>query len=85
MSLISILLVATAILTVSSGLLSLFGVSKQDKGRAVWLLLSNIGAVIWAVSIGLFLALSPTTSDQFAKIVIVGIYLGAMIMSSALL
>jgi len=84
-SLISILLIATAILTVSSGLLSLFGVSKNDKSRAIWLLVSNIGAVIWAISIAMFLALPPTASDATVELAITGIYLGAMVMSSALL
>lgn len=84
MSLISILLIATAILTVSSGLLSLIGSSRVDRGRAAWLLASNVGAVIWALSIGIYLALPPT-SENIAPTVIMGIYIGAMLMSTALL
>lgn len=84
MSLISILLIATAILTVSSGLLSLIGSSRVDRGRAAWLLASNVGAVTWALSIGIYLGLPPT-AEQVAPIVIMGIYTGAMLMSTALL
>ncbi len=84
MSLISILLIATAVLTVSSGLLSLIGSSKVDRGRSAWLLASNIGAVVWALSIGIYLALPPTATD-IAPTVILGIYTGAMLMSTALL
>lgn len=84
MSLVSILLVMTAILTVSSGLLSLFGSSRNDRGRSAWLLASNIGAVIWTLSIGFYLAL-PMTADSLAPTVILGIYTGAMVMSTALL
>lgn len=84
MSLISILLIATAVLTVSSGLLSLIGSSRVDRGRAAWLLASNVGAVIWALSIGVYLGLPPT-AEQIAPIVIMGIYTGAMLMSTALL
>lgn len=84
MSLISILLIATAVLTVSSGLLSLIGSSRVDRGRAAWLLASNIGAVVWALSIGVYLALPPTAED-IAPVVIMGIYTGAMLMSTALL
>lgn len=85
MSLISILLVVTAILTVSSGLLSLFGSARVDRGRSAWLLVSNIGAVIWALSIGIYLALPVTTDESLAVSVIMGIYTGAMVMSTALL
>ena len=84
MSLISILLIATAILTVSSGLLSLIGSSRVDRGRAAWLLASNVGAVIWALSIGVYLGL-PTTAEHVAPVIIMGIYTGAMLMSTALL
>lgn len=85
MSLITILLLATAVLTISSGLVSLMGTSKSDRGRSAWLLVSNIGAVIWAVSIGIFLVLPETTSTSAASLTILGIYAGAMVMSTALL
>lgn len=84
MSLISILLIATAVLAVSSGLISLIGSSRVDRGRAAWLLASNVGAVIWALSIGIYLAL-PVTAEEIAPTVIMGIYTGAMLMSTALL
>lgn len=84
MSLISILLIATAVLTASSGLISLIGSSRVDRGRAAWLLASNVGAVIWALSIGIYLAL-PVTAEEIAPTVIMGIYTGAMLMSTALL
>lgn len=84
MSLISILLVVTAVLTVSSGLLSVLGSSRVDRGRSVWLLVSNIGAVIWALSIAAYLAL-PVGGADIAPTVILGIYTGAMVMSTALL
>lgn len=84
MSLISILLIVTAVLTVSSGLISLIGSSRVDRGRAAWLLASNVGAVIWALSIGIYLAL-PVTAEEIAPTVIMGIYTGAMLMSTALL
>lgn len=84
MGLISILLIATAVLAVSSGLISLIGSSRVDRGRAAWLLASNVGAVIWALSIGIYLAL-PVTAEEIAPTVIMGIYTGAMLMSTALL
>ena len=84
MSLISILLIATAILTVSAGLFSVVGSSKADRGRSIWLLASNIGAVVWAISIGIYLIL-PVDAESVAPIIITGIYTGAMLMSIALL
>lgn len=84
MSLISILLIATAILTVSAGLFSVVGSSKADRGRSIWLLASNIGAVVWAISIGIYLIL-PVDAESVAPMIITGIYTGAMLMSIALL
>lgn len=84
MSLISILLIVTAILTISSGLLSVMGSSKVDRGRSAWLLASNVGAVAWSLAIAFFLAL-PDKYDYAAPTVIFVIYTGAMLMSWGLL
>lgn len=69
----------TAILTFLSGVLSLSGASKNDRGRIAWFFVSNLGAVIWAISCGYFLNLSPE-STELATWLVYGIYIGAFIM-----
>ncbi len=79
MNLILILLTTTAILTFLSGALSLAGASKNDRGHIAWFFVSNIGAVIWAISCGYFLNLPPEATN-IAIWFVFGIYIGAFIM-----
>lgn len=87
MSLISILLVAVAVLTLSLGLLSFLGAQKNDRKRTVWVFVSDIGAAIWIVSMAVFLALEPASSniDMVALVSINGIYIGTLLMVTAIL
>jgi len=79
MSLVLILLVTTAVLTFLSGALSLAGASKNDRGHIAWFFVSNLGAVVWALSCGFFLNLGPEATDS-ALWLVFGIYIGAFLM-----
>ncbi len=79
MNLILILLTTTAILTFLSGLLSVTGAAKNDRGRIAWFFVSNLGAVIWAISCGYFLNLPPDATE-IAPWFVRGIYIGAFVM-----
>lgn len=79
MNLVLILLVTTAVLTFLSGLLSLTGASRNDRGHIAWFFISNVGAVIWAISCGFFLNLATDQMDV-AIWMVFGIYIGAFLM-----
>jgi len=87
MSLISILLVATAVMTLMIGLMSFLGSSKVDRKRTAWVLVSDIGAFVWIVSIAVFLGLDPavTNADSIATVSIYGIYIATLVMVVAIL
>ncbi len=79
MNLILILLSTTALLTLLSGILSLCGAAKNDRGHIAWFFVSNVGAVIWALSCGFFLNLA-SESREIAVWLVYGIYIGAFLM-----
>lgn len=83
MSLVSILLIVVAVLTFLTGVLSLIGASKGDRGHIAWFTVSNMGSVIWILSCGGFLGLSSEAND-LAVWVVYGIYLGAFLMLAPL-
>lgn len=87
MSLISILLYAVAIMTLMIGATSFIGSSKVDRKRTVWVLLSDIGAFVWIISMAAFLRLTPATTgvDDLATRSIYGIYIGTLVMVVAIL
>lgn len=83
MSLISILLVTTAILSFAFGLLTFIGSAKADRIRSAWFCFATLGAAIWAISIAVFLALSDVNAD--ATLWIYGIYITPMFMMVGML
>lgn len=83
MSLISILLVTMAILTLAFGLLTFIGSAKTDRPRSAWFSFATIGATLWAVSIAVFLSLEPTAT--LVEPWIYGIYIPSMFMTVGML
>lgn len=84
MSLISILLVATAVLALLSGLSMFVGSSKVDRVRMAWFFGTAIMAAVWTISIGAFLAL-PVDAENIAPVVIMLIYISSAVMMIMLL
>lgn len=84
MSLISILLIATAILCLLTGFISLVGSSKVDRKRGVWFFVTTIGCAIWTAGIGVFSALRPG-QEGIAIWPIFAIYLGSLLMGVSVL
>ena len=84
MSLISILLFATAILTILTGFMTVMGASRVDRRHSVWFLISAIASATWAISIASFLALPPE-SEAAAPIIIMFIYISALLVSPSML
>lgn len=84
MSLISVLLFATAVLTVLTGFMTVMGASKADRKHSVWFLISAVASAVWAMSIAIFLALPPE-SEAMAPVVITFIYVGALLVSPSML
>lgn len=84
MSLISVLLFATAILTVLTGFMTVMGASKSDRKHSVWFCVAAIASAVWAISIALFLAL-PEDAEAMAPSVIMAIYVGALFLSPSML
>lgn len=83
MSLISILLVTMAILSLAFGLLTFIGSAKADRARSAWFSFATIGATLWAVSIAIFLSLEPTAT--LVEPWIYGIYVPSMFMTVGML
>lgn len=84
MSLISVLLFATAVLTVLTGFMTMMGSSKSERKHSIWFFLAAIANAVWAVSIAVFLAL-PVGSESSAPLVIYFIYVGALFVSPTML
>ncbi len=84
MSLISILLFATAVLTVLTGFMTVMGASKSDRRHSVWFLMAAIASAVWGISIALFLAL-PVGSESAAPALIMMIYISALLVSPSML
>lgn len=85
MNLVSILLIATAVLVVLTGLLTLVGASRNDRGRMAWFFLSTVGIAVWSLSIAGFLGMPETVHLPVAQVFIYGIYLSALVAVPALL
>lgn len=83
MNLMSILLIATAILSLLTGFISLVGSSKADRGRGTWFFVTTIGCALWTGGIGVFQALAPDASEGTTLASIFCIYLGSMLMAVA--
>lgn len=84
MSLISILLIATAVLCLLTGFISLVGSSRSDRGRGAWFFVTTIGCAIWTTGIGMFSVLAPG-ADNAAIFSIYCIYLGSILMAVSVL
>lgn len=84
MSLVSILLMATAALAVLSGLSTFVGSSKVDRWRMAWFFATTILAAVWTVSIAIFLSL-PVNARDIAPFVIMSIYVSSAVMMITLL
>ena len=80
------LVIAVAILTILAGLALVFGSSKSEKAHSLWFLLAAIGEVFWSASIVIFLSLGDgQLSMNLAPWAVKGIYVGALLMDTALL
>lgn len=84
MTLTSILLIATAILCLLTGFMSLVGASKTMRGRQACFFVTTIGCALWTGGIGVFQALGPDDMDM-AMLSLYGIYLGSLLMAVCIL
>ncbi len=84
MSLISILVLAVAILAFLSSLLVLIGAAKSERLHMAWYFFSMGFGSIWAASCAIYLML-PEDATNIAPFVIGGIYLGGALMMIGLL
>lgn len=83
---IYILVIAVALLTILAGIALVLGASKTERVHSLWFLLAAVGEVIWAVSIAVFLSLGDGSVDYgVAPWLVLGIYVGALVMDAALL
>lgn len=86
MHFIYILVIAVAVLTILAGIALVFGTSKSEKFHSLWFLIAGIGEAIWALSIAFFLSIGNASSDyEMAPGLVLGIYVGALIMDAALI
>lgn len=86
MSLVNILVIAAAVLTILSAAALVFGSSKAERRRSLWFFMASVGEVVWAVSIAGFLSLGTGEFDhRMAPWLIKGIYMGAIWMDVMLL
>ena len=86
MHFIYMLVIAVAILTILAALALVFGSTKSARPRSLWFLTAAVGEVIWAVSIAVFLSLGNSEADyQLAPSMVLGIYIGALVMDAGLL
>lgn len=84
MQLITILLIVVAVLTILSGISTMFGASKQNKISGIWFFIATLGAGIWCSSISGFLSLG-LDGGNIAPILVIGIIAGITISDVALL
>lgn len=84
MSLLSVLLFATSIMLLLTGVITLIGTSKADKSRGIFFLALAIGCTIWTFGCGGYLAL-PTDAHDVAMLYIYCIYIGGLILSVSIL
>lgn len=80
MQLINILLTAVSLLTLLSGFSVLLGARKGERTQAFIFFFTTIACLFWAVPIGVFLALSETTSIELATILVLTFYIAAIVM-----
>ncbi|MDO4753009.1 MAG: hypothetical protein Q4A36_02160 [Candidatus Saccharibacteria bacterium] len=86
MNFIHVLVIAVAILTILAAVALVFGSSKTERTHSLSFFVAAIGEVIWAVSIAIFLSLGNSEFDaRIAPWLVKGIYIGAIIMDSAIL
>lgn len=85
MNLLSLLLIATAVLAVSAGLLTLAGALKTERGKMIWFFISTLGTAVWCLSIAGFMGAPETTSDGVIRMLVYGIYLGPLVAVPAFL
>lgn len=80
MNLISILLIATAVLCLLTGFLSLVGSSKAERGHMTWFFAMSLGCAMWTAGIGIFRIL-PTTADESVTWALYGIYISSLFLA----
>lgn len=85
MSLVSILLIAVALLAFLSGLIFLVGSSKADRVRGFWIFMLGISCMVWTAGCGIFLALPTTASEITTLSSIMAIYIGGIVLSFSVL
>ena len=84
MNLINILLIATAGLTLLTGLSILCGATKSSRSQAIWFFVATLGSAIWSGSIAAFLILTNAAPETIHYIV-VGVIFGITLTDIALL
>lgn len=80
MNLISILLIATAVLCLLTGFLSLVGSSKNERGHMSWFFAMSLGCAMWTAGIGVFRIL-PATAGETLTWTLYGIYISSLFLA----
>ncbi len=84
MNLITILLIATAFLTLLTGLSILCGATKTSRSQAVWFFIATLGSAIWSGAIAAFLSLTNANLETI-HFIVVSIIFGITLTDVALL
>ncbi len=84
MNLTSILLIATAVLSLISGVIFLVGTSKGNRWPGFWIFMVSLGCTIWTAGCGIFLSL-PVNAESVAIWPVLCIYLGGILLALSVL
>lgn len=84
MSLISVLLIAMAILGLVIGFVSVAGSAKADRVKSIWFFLANVGCAMWTGGCGGFLVLTNEDAS-LAMTAVFCIYIGGLLIAYSML
>lgn len=70
MKLITVLLIAVAVLAVLTGFAILCGTTRQSRMSGLWFFIGTVGAAVWSIAIAIFLTLPSSMSDSAPALVI---------------
>lgn len=85
MQLVTILLIAVAVLTLLSGISVMAGVSKKQRTNGIWFFVATICGAIWSVSMAIFLTLPISAPDTTASIIAFIVYASVIFADVSLL
>ena len=84
MQLITVLLIAVAVLAVLTGFSILCGTTKQSRVNGLWFFVATVGAAVWSSAIAIFLTL-PNSMSDIAPALVISVISGITLTDVALL